>query len=114
MTDDKAISNGPNARPRDANIGSTSSGLPNDSSQPVEISAEEEARIANKLTRQPDMPYDVTHAETPLVERDADGELHEGGAKSDSTATNEAMDKAFKQGEQELGDRVGDLRGSPD
>jgi hypothetical protein len=85
MSEDKAISNGPNARPRDANIGSTSSGLPNDSSKPVEISSDEEARIAESIKRQPsgpDMPYDVTHAE--------------GGAK----------DGTFPQGEQEMGNKV--------
>jgi hypothetical protein len=122
MTDDKAISNGPNARPRDANIGTTGGGLPNDSSTPVEISSEEEARIAESLLRQPsgpDMPYDVSHAEgasqgRPLVTRDGDGELHEDAAAGESTSANEAMDAAFKQGEQELGGRLGDRRGSPD
>jgi hypothetical protein len=46
---ERPISNGPNARPRDVPIGQAERGLPDDSSQPVEISPEEEARIANKI-----------------------------------------------------------------
>ncbi len=46
---ERPISNGPNARPRDEPIGQTERGLPDDSSQPVEISPEEEARIADKI-----------------------------------------------------------------
>ena len=123
MADNKAISNGQNARPRDANIGTTAGGLPNDTSGPVEITPEEEKRIAASLGRPlpsgPDMPYDVTHAEAPLgsaplARRDSQGELHEGGAGQEATKTNEALDEAFNQGEQELGGRLAARRGSPD
>ncbi len=123
MADHKAISNGQNARPRDANIGTTAGGLPNDTSAPVEITPEEEARIAASLGRPlpsgPGMPYDVTHAESrsdgaPLAEGDSQGELHESSATHQVAETNEAMDEAFNQGEQELGDRLADRRGSPD
>jgi hypothetical protein len=44
-----SISNGPNARPRNESIGQTAGGLPNDSSDPVEISPEEEQAIARKI-----------------------------------------------------------------
>ena len=46
---EKPISNGPNARPRDEPIGQTEGGLPDDSSKPVEITQEEEAKIAEKI-----------------------------------------------------------------
>jgi hypothetical protein len=48
------ISNGPNARPRDASIAQTGEGLPNDSSRPVEVSEEEERRIRQKLGAPPE------------------------------------------------------------
>lgn len=44
-----AISNGPNARPRDEPIGQTEGGIPDDSSKPVDISPDEEAKIAEKI-----------------------------------------------------------------
>jgi hypothetical protein len=44
-----SISNGPNARPRDEPIGQSSEGEPDDSSKAVEISPEEEKRIADKI-----------------------------------------------------------------
>ncbi|TGD96769.1 hypothetical protein [Methylobacterium nonmethylotrophicum] len=43
------ISNGPNARPRDATIAQTGPGLPNDTSSPVEIDEEEARRIEEKI-----------------------------------------------------------------
>lgn len=43
------ISNGPNARPRDETIAQTERGLPDDTGRPVEISPEEERRIARKI-----------------------------------------------------------------
>lgn len=46
---DAAISDGPNARPRDETISQTGPGLPDDTSQPVEITPEEEARIAERI-----------------------------------------------------------------
>jgi len=47
----KPISNGPNARARDEPIGQTGPGLPDDSSMPIEITPEEEAKIAAKILR---------------------------------------------------------------
>lgn len=44
-----AISNGPNARPRDETISQSGPGFPDDSSRPVEITPEEEARIVKKI-----------------------------------------------------------------
>jgi hypothetical protein len=46
------ISNGPNARPRDESIASTAPGIPNDSSEPLEIDEKEVAEIENKLRRE--------------------------------------------------------------
>lgn len=46
---DKAISNGPNARPRDETIGQTGPGIPYDSSKPIEIDREEEKRLAKEI-----------------------------------------------------------------
>lgn len=43
------ISNGPNARPRNEPIAQTEHGLPDDTGRPVEITPEEEARIARKI-----------------------------------------------------------------
>ena len=43
------ISTGPNARPHDEPIGQSSEGEPDDSSKAVEITPEEEKRIADKL-----------------------------------------------------------------
>ncbi len=45
----RPISTGPNARPRDEPIGQSSGGEPDDSSKAVEISPEEEKRIADKI-----------------------------------------------------------------
>ena len=45
----RPISNGPNARPRDETIAQTERGLPDDTGRPVEISPEEEKRIARKI-----------------------------------------------------------------
>ncbi len=45
----RPISTGPNARPRDEPIGQSSAGEPDDSSKAVEISPEEEKRIAGKI-----------------------------------------------------------------
>ncbi len=45
------ISNGPNARPRDEPIGQSGGGEPDDSSKAVEISPEEEAKIADKILK---------------------------------------------------------------
>jgi len=47
------ISTGPNARARDESIAQTATGLPNDSSRPVEVSDEEIARIERKLKGEP-------------------------------------------------------------
>jgi hypothetical protein len=47
----RPISNGTNARPRDEPIGQSGRGLPDDSSEPVEITPEEEKRIADKLLK---------------------------------------------------------------
>ncbi len=44
-----AISDGPNARPRDETISQSGPGLPDDSSLPVEITPEEEARITERI-----------------------------------------------------------------
>lgn len=46
---DHAISNGPNSRPRDEPIGQSAGGEPDDSSKAVEISPEEEKRIADRI-----------------------------------------------------------------
>lgn len=46
---EKPISNGPNARARDEPIGQTEHGLPDDSGRPVEITPEEETKIAEKI-----------------------------------------------------------------
>jgi hypothetical protein len=46
-----SISNGPNARPRDEPIAQSAPGLPDDSSKPVEITPEEEERIAAELRK---------------------------------------------------------------
>jgi len=43
------ISDGPNARPRNEPIGQSAPGLPNDSSKPVEITPEEEAKIKDMI-----------------------------------------------------------------
>jgi hypothetical protein len=43
-------STGPNDRPRNAPIGQTGAGLPDDSGSPVEISDEEVERVRQKLT----------------------------------------------------------------
>ena len=43
------ISNGPNARPRDATIAQTGPGLPNDTSRPVEIDEGEARRIEDRI-----------------------------------------------------------------
>ena len=45
------ISNGPNARPRDDSIGQTGPGLPDDTGHPIDISPEEEKRIADALQK---------------------------------------------------------------
>lgn len=45
----RKISNGPNDRPRDAPIGETGPGLPDDSSRPEDPTPEEEAAIARKI-----------------------------------------------------------------
>ena len=45
----RPISDGPNARPRDETIAQTERGLPDDTARPVEISPEEEKRIARKI-----------------------------------------------------------------
>jgi hypothetical protein len=45
----KPISNGPNARARDEPVGQTGRGLRDDSSKPVEITPEEEAKIARQI-----------------------------------------------------------------
>lgn len=42
-------STGPNARPRDGTIAQTGEGVPDDTSAPVEITPDEEARIARKI-----------------------------------------------------------------
>ena len=44
-----SISTGPNARPRDEPIGQSAGGEPDDSSKAVEITPEEEAKIADKI-----------------------------------------------------------------
>lgn len=44
-----AISNGLNARPRNETISQTGGGLPDDTSSPIEISDEEERRIAERI-----------------------------------------------------------------
>ena len=49
---EKPISNGPNARARDEPVGQSEHGLPDDSSKPVEITPEEEAKIARKILGQ--------------------------------------------------------------
>ena len=49
MTD--KISTGPNARARNETIAQTATGLPNDSSRPVEIDDEEVRRVEEKLKR---------------------------------------------------------------
>lgn len=46
---ERPVSTGPNARPRDEPIGQSSGGEPDDSSEAVEISPEEEKRIADKI-----------------------------------------------------------------
>jgi hypothetical protein len=43
------ISNGPNSRSRDESIGQTGPGLPDDTSQPVDIDPDEEKRISESL-----------------------------------------------------------------
>ncbi len=48
---ERPISNGPNARPRDEPIGQSNAGLPDDSSKPVEITPEEEKRIAEAILK---------------------------------------------------------------
>ena len=45
----KSISTGPNARPRNETISSTGPGLPDDTSEPIDIDPEEEKRIAAKI-----------------------------------------------------------------
>lgn len=45
----KPDSNGTNSRPRDESIAQTERGIPDDSSTPVEISPEEEAKIEKKI-----------------------------------------------------------------
>ncbi|MGE7414314.1 hypothetical protein [Methylobacterium tarhaniae] len=45
----EAISNGPNARPRDETIAQTGPGLPNDSSPPVTVDEAEAKRIEEKI-----------------------------------------------------------------
>ena len=47
--DERPISNGPNARPRDETIDQAGGGEPDNSSRAVEISPEEERRIADKI-----------------------------------------------------------------
>lgn len=54
--DEPAISNGPNARPRDETIGQSGRGEPDDSSRQVEIDPEEEEAIARKILERPPEP----------------------------------------------------------
>ena len=51
-----AISDGPDARPRNAPIGQSGVGEPDDSSRQVEISPEEEQAIARKILERPPEP----------------------------------------------------------
>ena len=44
-----SISTGPNARPKDEPIGQCAGGEPDDSSKAIEISPEEEKKIADKI-----------------------------------------------------------------
>ena len=46
---ERPISTGPNARPRDEPIGQSAGGEPDDSSRAVEITPEEEGKIADKI-----------------------------------------------------------------
>ena len=46
---ERSISNGPNVRPKSETIGQTAGGEPDDSSKAVEISPEEEQKIADKI-----------------------------------------------------------------
>ena len=46
---ERPISDGPNARPRNEPIGQTAEGLPDDMSKVVDITPEEETKIADKI-----------------------------------------------------------------
>ena len=47
--DHRKITTGLNDRPRDAPIGQTGEGLPDDTGRPIEIDPEEEKRLAEKI-----------------------------------------------------------------
>lgn len=47
--DQASISNGPNARPRNESIAQSAGGMPNDTSQPIEVDDAEVERIREKL-----------------------------------------------------------------
>ena len=50
-TPGKPDSNGPNSRPRDATIGQTGAGVPDDSSKQVEVDEAEAKRIEDAIRR---------------------------------------------------------------
>ncbi len=47
--EERPDSTGPNARPRDATIGQTGEGIPDDSGQPVQVDEAEAKRIEEKI-----------------------------------------------------------------
>lgn len=49
LSKEPPISNGPNARPRDASIAQSAGGLPDDTSGPVEVDEDEARAIKRKL-----------------------------------------------------------------
>ena len=44
-----SISDGPNSRPRDASIGQSAAGLPDDTGAPIDVDPEEEERMRDAL-----------------------------------------------------------------
>ena len=83
MTDEK-LSDGVNARSKNENIAQTGTGLPDDSSAPVQIDEAEAKRMEENLRNLgsdmpsgPDAPYDVEHAnaDKPISAGDAHEQL---------------------------------------
>lgn len=53
MARSRKITTGANDRPRDAPIGQTADGLPDDSSQPIQADNEQIERVRKSLSRKP-------------------------------------------------------------
>ncbi|HEV7346255.1 MAG TPA: hypothetical protein VGN60_11555 [Devosia sp.] len=83
MTKSKPVG-GANDRPKDVSIAQTGEGLPDDSSEPVDVDDEEANRfgqiirgMGDPIPTRPEVPYDVEHAESTSDENEDDESPHE-------------------------------------